>query len=162
MGLGRIGVVGAVAGVVLGGLVAVAGCEGAGDATSGGDEAELHGGFPSHQRHHGKDAGSVGGGVAGTAGGGTGGVTGGTTGGGTAGTNGTPAADGGGLAECDVCTQAKQCCDVVQVEDPNCPFSAAVCNSEPGDARPAYANACLVYLMTVRGAWRGNPPAECR
>ena len=35
----RIGVVGAIAGVVLGGLVAAAGCVGADDEVSGGDEA---------------------------------------------------------------------------------------------------------------------------
>ena len=40
----RIGVVGAIAGVVLGGLVAAAGCVGADDEVSGGDEAELQSG----------------------------------------------------------------------------------------------------------------------
>ena len=61
MQLERIGLVGAIAGVVLGGLVAVAGCEGADDAVSGPDEAELHGGFQFHHGHRGRDAGSVGG-----------------------------------------------------------------------------------------------------
>jgi hypothetical protein len=89
-------------------------------------------------------------------------VTGGAPGGSTAGTNGATATDGGSVADCDVCTQANQCCTVVQVEDPNCTFSAATCASEVGEARPAYANACLTYLVTVRGAWSGNPPAECR
>jgi hypothetical protein len=160
---GRMGVVGAVAGIVLGGLVAVAGCEGAGDdAVSGGNEAELHGGSPYHRRHRGPDAGSVGGSVAGTTGGGTGGITGGATGGGTPGRNGATTADGGTVADCDICTQAQKCCEVVQVENPNCTFSAATCASEVGEARPAYVNACLVYVVSVRGVWAGNPPAECR
>ena len=51
MQLERIGVVGAIAGVVLGGLVAVAGCEGADDAVSGPDQAELHGGSRFHRGH---------------------------------------------------------------------------------------------------------------
>ena len=149
MQLERIGVVGAIAGVVLGGIVAAAGCEGADDTVSAPDEAELHGGSRFHHVHRGNDAGSVGGGVAGTTGGGTGVVTGGTTGG------------GGAVADCDVCTQAQQCCDVVASGGPVCSFSAASCSSMVGDARPAYVNACLVFLVTARGA-RANPPAECR
>ena len=145
----RIGLVGAIAGVVLGGLVAVAGCEGADDAVSGPDEAALHGGFRIHHGHRGPDAGIVGGGgSAGATGGGTGVVTGGTP-------------DGGAVADCDVCTQAQQCCDVVASGGPVCSFSAASCSSMVGDARPAYVNACLVFLVTARGA-RANPPAECR
>jgi hypothetical protein len=154
----RIGLVGAIAGVVLGGLVAAAGCDGTGDTVSAPDEAELHGGFRFHRGHFGRDAGSMGGGVAGTTGGGMGVVT----GGGSAGTSGNGAADGGAVADCDICTQAKQCCDVVQTQQPGCTFSAATCSSMVGDARPAYVNACLVFLNAVRGTWGGNPPAECR
>jgi hypothetical protein len=152
MRLERIGLVGAVAGVVLGGLVAVAGCGGHYDTGGGADAAELHGGFPFHHRHHGQDAGSAGGSAAGTTGGGG---TGGSVGVTTTGT-------GGNVASCDLCTQAQACCDVVESEGPGCTFSAAKCASEPGDALPAYANNCLVFLVTVRGAWGGNPPAECR
>lgn len=151
MQLERIGLVGAIAGVVLGGLVAAAGCEGADDAVSSPDEAELQGGSRFHHGHRARDAGSVGGSVAGsvgTTGGGTGVVTGGTP-------------DGGAVADCDVCTQAQQCCDIVASGGPVCSFSAASCSSMVGDARPAYVNACLVFLVTARGA-RANPPAECR
>ena len=143
MQLERIGLVGAIVGVVLGGLVAAAGCEGAGDAGIGGDEAALHGGGPFHRGHRGHDAGGAGA----TA---------------TAGTTGSSAADGGAVADCDTCTKAQQCCDVVEVGGPGCSFSAATCSSMAGEARGAYVNACLTYLVTVRGAWRGNPPAECR
>ena len=163
MQLERIGLVGAIAGVVLGGLVAVAGCEGADDAVSGPDQAELHGGSRFHRGHSARDAGSVGGTV-GTTGGGAGIVTGGTTGGGSGGSVGTTGAgapDGGAVADCDVCTQAQQCCDVVASGGPVCSFSAASCSSMVGDARPAYVNACLVFLVTARGA-RAKPPAECR
>jgi hypothetical protein len=163
MRMGRIGLVGAVAGVVLSGLVAVAGCEGADGAGSGGDEAELRGGFPfHHHQHRGPDAGSVGGNAGGATGGGTGVVTGGTAGGGSAGTTGVGAADGGSVADCEICTQAQRCCEVVEVEEQSCSFSAATCSAEPGAALPAYINACLTFVVTVRGAWGGNPPAECR
>ena len=80
---------------------------------------------------------------------------------GTGGTDGNGTADGGAVADCDVCTQAQQCCDVVASGGPVCSFSAASCSSMVGDARPAYVNACLVFLVTARGA-RANPPAECR
>ena len=139
MQLERIGVVGAIAGVVLGGIFAAAGCEGADDPVSGPDEAELHGGSRFHHVHRGNDAGSAG----------------------SVGTNGNGTADGGAVADCDVCTQAQQCCDVVASGGPVCSFSAASCSSMVGDARPAYVNACLVFLVTARGA-RANPPAECR
>jgi hypothetical protein len=142
MGRERIGLVAVVAGVVLGGIVATAGCEGANDDTvSGGDEAELQGGGRFHHRHSVPDAGGV-------------------TGGGTAGTKGATAADGGAVADCDVCTQAQQCCFAVGVQ--TCTFSAATCSSMVGDARPAYVNACLTQLSLTRNAWAGNPPAACR
>jgi hypothetical protein len=159
----RIGLVGAIAGVVLGGIIAAAGCEGGDDAVSGSNEAELYGGARFHHGHRGNDAGSVAGST-GTPAGGMGVVTGGTTGGGSAGsvgTNGNGAADGGAVADCDVCTKTQQCCDVVTSRGPACTFSAATCASMVGDARPAYVNACLVFLMAVRGA-QINPPAECR
>jgi hypothetical protein len=159
MRLGRTGFVGAIAGVVLGGFVAAAGCEGTDDPVSGGAEAELHGGFGFH-RHRGADAGSVGGGMAGTTGGGTGVVTGGTTGGGTPGTNGVTGAGGGAVADCDVCAKAQQCCVYVQGADAGCAFSAATCAAETGDAQPAYINTCGVYLGTVRSV-RVEHPAEC-
>jgi len=152
---------GAVIGLVLGGLVGAAGCDGTDDVVSYGGEAELHSGFPFHHRHRGPDAGSVGGGGAGTSGGGMGVITGGTTGG-AAGMNGATAGDGGPVTDCNICTQAQQCCEVVQVTQPTCTFSAATCAAEVGDARPAYVNACLTYVVTVRGAWGGNPPAACR
>lgn len=141
MRLKRIGWMGAVAGVVFGGLVAVAGCVGADDTVSGGDQAELQSGFRSHRRHRGPDAGSAG----------------------TTGTTGTTSitTDGGAVTDCDVCTQAQQCCEAVAPGDPVCSFSATNCSSMVGDARPAYVNACLTFLVAGRGA-RVNPPAECR
>src|SRR4051812_20873888 len=104
MGLERIGLVGLVAGVVLGGLVATTGCVGSDDTVSGGEEAELQSGR-FHHRHRVPDAG-------GATGGATAGTNGGTAGtnGGTAGTNGATAAD------CDVCTKAQQCCFAVGVQ----------------------------------------------
>jgi hypothetical protein len=123
------------------------------------DAAELHEGFGFHRRHHSPDAGTVGG-AAGTTGGGAGPVTGGTTGSATAGMGGATAG-GGATADCDICTQAQQCCYVVEA-DPGCSFSAVTCASMVGDARPAYVNACLTFVVTVRAAWSGNPPAECR
>ena len=158
MRLGRIGLVGAIAGAVLGALVAMAGCDGTGDAVSGQDQGELHGGFGFHHGHRGRDAGSVGGGAAGS-GGASGGVT--TDGGQGVG----PAAPTGGgstVADCEICTQAQACCLAVDADQTACSFSAATCGAEQGDARPAYVNACLVFVVTVRGAWGGNPPAECR
>ena len=146
MQLERIGVVGAIAGVVLGGIVAAAGCEGADDTVSRPDEAELLGGSRFHHGHRARDAASVGGSDGSV---------------GSVGTNGNVAGDGGAVADCDVCTQAQQCCDVVASGGPVCSFSAASCSSMVGDARPAYVNACLVFLVTARGA-RANPPAECR
>jgi hypothetical protein len=163
MRLERIGLVGAIAGVMLGGLVSVVGCEGADDAATVGDEAELHGGVPFHHRHRGQDAGRVDGGAAGgTTGTGTSVVTGGTTGGGSAGATGSGVTDGGAVADCEICTQAHQCCLAVEIAEPSCSFSAAECASMVGEARPAYVNACLVFVVSVRGAWGGNPPAECR
>ncbi len=137
MQIGRIGLMGAMAGVVLGGLVAAAGCDGADDAVSGGDESELHGGSPFRHRHPRPDAGGVGG-----------------TSGGAPGT-GAPATD------CDICTQAQQCCEVLPGQ-PTCTFTAATCASQQGEARAAHVNACLTFVVSVRGVWGGNPPAECR
>ena len=137
MRIERLGLVGAIASVVLGGIIAATGCQGGDDAVSGSDEAELHGGARFHHGNRGHGAGSVG-------------------------TNGNGAADGGAVADCDICTKTQQCCDVVTSQGPVCTFSAATCASMVGDARPAYVNACLVFLMAVRGTWQGNPPAECR
>jgi hypothetical protein len=153
MRLERIGVVGVVAGVVLGGLVATAGCEGTDDTISGEEEAELQSRGRFHRRPRVADAGGVTG-AAGTNGGAAG------TNGGTAGTNGGTAADGGTVADCDVCTQAQQCCSAVGVQ--SCTFSAATCSSMVGDARPAYVRACLTQLWVTSNAWSANPPAECR
>jgi hypothetical protein len=147
----RSGVVGAIAGVVLG-IVATAGCMGDNDPGTTADAGELQG-FGYHRRPHRPDAGSVGG-VAGMTGGGAGPITGGTTGPGTTG-------NGGAAADCDICTTAQQCCNVVEA-DPACSFSAVTCASMVGDARPAYVNACLTFVMAVRGVWSGNPPAACR
>jgi hypothetical protein len=141
MGLERIGLVGVVASVVLGGLVATSGCEGVDDTVSGGQESELHGGGRFHRRHPVPD-------------------TGGVTGSGTAGPNSRAAADGGAVADCDVCTQAQRCCFAVGVQ--SCSFSAATCASMVGDARPAYVVACRTQLSLTSEAWGGNPPAECR
>jgi len=161
MRTGRIGVGGAIAGVVLGGLVAAGGCVGTDDEVSGGDEAEaeLQSGFSFRRPHRRRDAGTVGTGVAGTTGGGAGPATGGTTGGGTAGTNG--ATGGDAVADCGICTQAQQCCEALGTLT-NCTFSAATCASMSDAARPGYVNACLTHLVAVRGTWGGNPPAECR
>src|SRR3954468_5959322 len=137
----RTGVVGAIAGVLLGGLVATVGCMGPDDEVSA-EAAELH------RRHHSPDAGNVGGAA-------------GMTGRDTGGTNGATAVNGGAAADCDICTQAQQCCSVLEGH-PQCSFSAVTCASMVGDARPAYVNACLTFVMAVRGVWSGNPPAECR
>src|SRR3954452_13854760 len=107
----RMGVVGAIAGVVLGGMVATAGCMGDDEPVTTGDAAALHEGFGFHRRHHSPDAGSVGG-AAGMTGGGAGPVTGGTTGPGTTVT-------GGAATDCTICTQAQQCCNALQTV-PNC------------------------------------------
>ena len=156
MQLGRMGLVGAIAGVVLGGLFAAAGCEGVDDEVSSADQAELHGGYWSHRRHRGPDAGSVGG-TAGTTGGG--GVTGGAPGG----RSGATTVDAGAPTDCDICTQAQACCIAVRDDNAGCTFSAATCASESGAARPAYVNACLVDLMAVRGVrTAAQLPAECR
>jgi len=154
MQLGRISFAGMVAGILLGGLVTAAACDGTDDSldsTSG--EAELRGSFPFHRRHPGHDAGSVGGAPGGgTAPVGSGGVA----------SPGNPPADGGAAADCDICTQAQACCNAVQGDRGGCSFSAATCASMTGPARPAYVNACLTEIVSVRGAWSGNPPAECR
>lgn len=150
MRIERIGLVGALAGIVLGGLV-MFGCDGADDTVSAGDEAALHGDLRFHRRHRGTDAGSGGSSAAGISGGEAG----------VAGTAGTGAAGRAPTTDCDVCTQANQCCEAVAPGDPVCSFSAATCSSMAGDARPAYVNACLTFLVAARGA-QPNPPAACR
>jgi len=149
MRIGRSGFLGAVAGVVLGGIVATAGCEGADDEGSSEQQAELRGGFRFHHGHRGRDAGSVDGGAAGATGVGPGAVTG-------------AAADAGAATDCDVCTRAQECRQAVAPGNDVCMFSAASCASMVGDARPAYVNACLTFLVSARGAQQPNPPAECR
>lgn len=142
---------GLVASVLLGGLVAGAGgCAGPDDAVSSADQAELRGGFPVHRRHFGHDAGSAGA------------LPDGGAGPGDSGTTSSPADAGAPATDCDVCAQASRCCSVVEAERAGCSFSAETCASMSGDARPAYVNACLTYVVSVRGAWSGNPPAECR
>jgi hypothetical protein len=156
MGRERIGLVAVVvAGVVLGGLIATAGCDGVDDTVSGGDEAELQLGGRFHHRHRVPDAGAVTGGA-------TAGTNGGTVGptGGPVGPTGGPAVDAGTVAGCDVCTKAQQCCFAVGVQ--TCTFSAATCSSMVGDAQPAYINACLTQISLTSSAWAGNPPAACR
>lgn len=151
MRLERIGLMGALAGVVLAGLVTGSGCDGApdDDGVSRAGQAELRSAFPVHRLHPMHDAGSVGG------------IPGGATG--TSGSGGSAPADGGIVAsDCDICGQAYRCCAVVEADRPGCSFSAETCSSMVGDARPAYVNACLTYVVSVRGAWSGNPPAECR
>src|SRR6185295_6389189 len=99
MQLGRISFAGMVGGVLLGGRVAGAGCDGTDDgvdSTSG--EAELRGGFASHRRHPGHDAG----GSAGAPGGGGAGAV----GSGGIGSPGNGPSDGGASTDCDICTQA--------------------------------------------------------
>jgi hypothetical protein len=124
-----------------------------GDQVNGGDETTVQSGFRYHRRHGGRDGGSV----AGSPGGGTAGAT----GAGTAGSSGATARDAGTgpVTDCEICTTAAQCCTAVEARQ--CSFSAAACDSMVGDARPAYINACLVYVMSVRGVWGGAPPAEC-
>jgi hypothetical protein len=129
--------VGRIAGLM---LVAVTGCAGADDPATTEQQGELHGGFSFHHPHHGPDAG-------------------GSMTGGTSGANGPTT---GPQADCDVCTQAAQCCAVVESGGTGCSFSAATCSSMAGPARPAYVNACLTYVVTVRSAWSENPPAACR
>jgi hypothetical protein len=149
MHIERIGVVGLVAGVMLGGIVAMAGCEGADDAVSGGDEEEVQSGFRLHRRHRGADAGSV----AGTTGGATGGA---------GGTNGAVAPGGGAVADSDICAKAERCCKVLPGY-PTCPFKAApTCPWTVGEVPPDCAVGCITFVMAVRGTWGGNPPAECR
>jgi hypothetical protein len=146
MRIERMGLVGAIAGVLLAGFVAAAGCEGSDDddAVGGGEQAELRGGF-RFPRHRANDAGSVGGGAGGTTGGGVGG--------GAGGTNGATAPDGGAAADCEMCAKAQRCCAVVE---------GRVC-SFGGTCDPAQPHiGCLTYVVSVRGVWGGNPPAECR
>ena len=160
----RIGVVGAIAGVVLGGLVAAAGCVGADDEVSGGDEAELQSGFAFHRPHRRRDAGTVEQRRGGNDGrwSWTGDRRRGTTGGGTAGSSGATAVDGGSVADCDICTQAQQCCHAVET-NPRCTFSAATCASMVDAARPRLrqrvSHDCRGGQGRVVG---GNPPAVCR
>jgi hypothetical protein len=142
-----------VAGVVLGGLVAMPGCGTEEDALDDGDDVTASDGLRFHR--HRRDAG----GTPGTTGGGTGGVTG-VTGGATAGTNGGGAGDDGVAASCEVCTKASECCAVVS--DGICSFSAATCAAMAPVARNAYVESCLVSLNTTKTAWKGAPPAECR
>jgi hypothetical protein len=157
MQMGRIGLLGAIAGIVLGGFVMTAGCDGADDSVSSNEQGELQRGFWSHRRHRGHYAGTV----AGTTGGGEG--SGGATGTGTAGRSGATPADGGTVADCNICTQAQACCQAVRPDPTTCMFSAATCESMSGAARPAYVNACLVDLMAVRGVRTGDQlPAACR
>jgi len=150
----RMGLVGAVAGVVLGGFVAVGGCEGSDMGTAVAEQGELHGRPVFHGRR-GRDAGGV-------ADAGTGGVTGGPAGVGTVGTDGPAATDGGSIADCGICTQAKQCCDEVAAGGPVCAFNAETCSSMVGDARAAYVRGCGDFLWTTSAAWSGSPPAACR
>ena len=153
MRIERMSLVGAIAGVVLSGLVAAApGCGGSDDnyAVGGEEQGELRGGFRSHRRHRANDAGIVGSGAGGTAGG--------ATGDGAAGANGTTAPDGDAVANCAMCAKAQQCCAVV--ENRVCTFISETCNSTVDDGQPHIG--CLTYVVSVRGAWGGNPPAECR
>jgi hypothetical protein len=65
-------------------------------------------------------------------------------------------------ATCDLCTQTQACCLAVDPSG-NCTFSAETCRTGVSDAaRPYYIQACLVELVTIRGAWGGNPPEVCR
>jgi hypothetical protein len=161
MRLERIGLLGVISGMVLGGLVAGPGCGGSDDTVSGGDQEGLSGGFLYHHRHRVRDAGSVGGSPVGSVDGGTQPGTGGTIGGGTGGTTGSGPVGGGVAEDCGICTEAQQCCDVVEVDGPGCSFNAATCSSMAGDARPAYVNSCLTFVVAVKDAWAGHPPAGC-
>ncbi len=134
---------GGIAGVLLTGVVAAAGCAGADDPGTSETQAELRSGEWFHHPHRDDGAG-------------------GTTVAGTGGMNGSTTADGGAATDCSICTQAQRCCGVVESQGPGCSFSASTCASMTGAARPAYVNACLTYVVSVRGAWGGNPPAECR
>ena len=148
----RIGVL-VVAGVMLGGLVAMPGCGTEEDALDDGDDlGAVSDDLRFRRHHHRRDAG----GTSGTTGGGTGGITGGAT----AGTNGGGSGVTGGAATCDICTKANQCCTVVS--DGVCSFDAATCAAMAPAARDAYINACLVSLNTTKTAWKGAPPSECR
>jgi hypothetical protein len=132
------GWMGGIGGAVLSAFIAAAGCAGADDVGTSEQQAELHIRNGFHHPHHDGDAGTVG--ISGTGGG-----------------MGAAAA-----ADCDVCTQAAQCCAAVEASDQGCSFNATTCASEVGPARPAYVNGCLTYVVSVRGAWGGNPPAACR
>src|SRR4051794_21587364 len=128
----RMGMVGAVAGVVLGGFVALGGCEGTDPGTGVAEEGELHGRPGFHGRRP-SDAG----GVADAASAGTGGITGGPGDASNVRTDGAVATDGGSITDCGICTQAKQCCEAVTAGGPVCAFNAETCSSMVGDARAA-------------------------
>lgn len=133
-----LGWVGGIAGLMLGGLVAAGGCMGADEPAATESEGALHGGARIHRPHRTPDAGSTG-------------------------STGSTTADSGVAADCDVCTQAAQCCSVVESGRPGCAsYSAATCASMSDDARPYFVNACLTYVVSVRGVWAGNAPAACR
>jgi hypothetical protein len=129
------GSVGGIVGVMLGGLIAAGGCVGADEPATTEAEGALHGGHRVHRPHSTADAG----------------------------TTGSSTADAAATADdCGICTQAAQCCLAVQSDPSGCSYSAATCSSMSDVARPYYVNACLTYVVSVRGAWSGNPPAACR
>jgi len=145
----RMGWVGGIAGLMLGVLVAAAGCAGADDTVTTEQEGELHNGFSFHHPRHRPDGGGAN----------TGGTSGREAPGGMTGSTGS---DAGAVADCNVCTTAEQCCGAVEGKPAPCSFSATTCSSMTGAARPAYVNTCVTYVASVRGVWAGNPPAECR
>jgi hypothetical protein len=92
--------------------------------------------------------------------GGSGGATGGSTG--TSGTGGSSASTGtgGGDADCEVCTKANACCNVVG-GGPLCTFSSATCSTYGANARAGYLSACRMLLNTAFSAWNSKPPPAC-
>jgi hypothetical protein len=67
-------------------------------------------------------------------------------------------------ARCEVCAQAKACCDTVN-GGPLCTFSASTCAGLQPAAQAAYVNSCLTLLDTTRRAHasaRAVAPASCR
>jgi hypothetical protein len=99
-------------------------------------------------------------------------ATGGTSQGTTAGTGGVGNASGGGTAgtsgsaltyDCNLCTQANDCCEAVNPEGSGCTFSANTCFAYSADSQKNYSIYCLTFIRTVISAWQPqSPPPVCQ
>jgi hypothetical protein len=135
----------ALAGILLGGLVATTGCGDAEIDDTVAEDVALPGTPAFHSRRHFRGRT----GMAGNTGAGGGGSS-------VGGDAGAP------VTSCEVCTKAQQCCDAANV---TCTFSASTCSTLSPAARDPYAHNCLVFLKAIVGAHIGrgvSPPAACQ